>query len=321
MFVKNTSLAPVALARGHFFDGIFVAALVATVPYRITSLGLEPWDGPRPELPTDPPSSTDKPLWEGASVTAAGSVFAPGCFPHATRVALRVGEQSRSLRVWGERRWVKNAGKLVASAAAPWESLPLSWERAFGGTVEIPPGPIGPNKLPHPGGRLQHPMNPRGMGLCLDPNTAEGIALPNIESETESMKQPIEQPRPAGFAPCPDLAALRMPDGPPPNATEDPEGFVRAALRVAHAAPGELIFPALPEGTPIELTGVGRTALRLEVPRCPIRVAVRKGRALTPLAAAVRSIHLSGDDGAALVTFGHPFCYEVAPSWVEVAAA
>lgn len=321
MFVKNKTRFEAALPHGHFADGVSVAALVLTVAYRIGPRGLEPWEGERAPLLTDPPDTSRQALWHGASVTAAGTVTGPGRPPHTTYADFRVGTESRRLVVTGDRRWLRNAGKLIASAPAAWDAMPLSWSLAFGGAIEIPPGPIGPEKLPHPGGRYEYPLNPGGKGVVLEEAKAEGAALPNIESPDCPMKAPLDQPRPAGFAPCPDLSGLRAPAGLTPDFLDDFEASLRLMLRMRHAAPGEMIFESLPPGTAIELKGVSERAVRVEVPPCPVTVDVQKGKKLTRLPAAVRWAHVSADDAALLVCFGHSFSYEAAPAWVVVAEA
>jgi len=321
MFVKNRTSIPVALPRGSFLEGISVAAVVATIPFRRMGPALQHWDGPRQSMPTDPPSMTDKALWEGASLTVAGTVFGPGRVPHTAPVQLRVGEVARRLNVFGDRTWVRNAGRLIASLPAPWDSMPLCWERAFGGAFEVPAGPMGPKKLPHPGGRFVHALNPHGKGICLDENTAEGKALPNVESVHEPLKCPTDQPRPAGLAPCPDLFGLRLPEGLTEEQMKDPVQLLHLSLRMAHAAPGEQIFASLNSGAVVEVLGVGAGPIRFEVPSCPFQVSTRKGRSLTTIATSVRCVHVSADDAAVLVTYGAPFAYETPPSWVEVTVA
>ena len=50
--------------------------------------GLAPWKGSREPLPTDPPDTSGRALWEGASITVAGTVRGPGRLPHTARVGL-----------------------------------------------------------------------------------------------------------------------------------------------------------------------------------------------------------------------------------------
>lgn len=318
MFVDNRTSFDVALPRGLFSEGLSVAALVLTVAYRITEKGLVPWEGKREVLPTDPPESKDHPLWHGAGVTVSGTVSGPGRSPHVAYADLRVGEAARRLVVTGDRRWVKNAGKLVISAPSAWESMPLSWSLAFGGSLVIPPGPMGPEGLPHPGGTYAFALNPGGKGLVLDETKAEGVQLPNIESPEAQVKAPLDQPRPAGFAPCPDLPGLRAPEGLSEDALKDLEKTLRLALRMRHSAPGDLVFEDLAPGTEIEVKGVGKRKVTFPVPSCPVTMDVRKERKATRIPAAIRSVHVSADDDAVLVEYGHSISYEVAPSWVVV---
>lgn len=245
----------------------------------------------------------------------------PGRVPHRTYADLRIGAEARRLVITGDRTWVRNAGKLVPSAPAPWEVMPLSWSLAFGGAVDIPPGPFGPDKIPHPGGRMEFSLNPHGKGFVLDETKAEGGSLPNMESPDAPVKSPLDQPRPCGFAPCPELTGLRLPRDLDPSILSDVEASLRAILRLKHAAPGDLIFDELAPGLPLELLGVGERPLRAQIPPCPVVVDVQKGTQKTRIPPAVRWAHLSADDAAMLVCYGFSFSYEVAPSWVLVSEA
>jgi hypothetical protein len=321
MFVRNATPFPAALPRGELADGIHVAALVATIAYRWTARGVEPWEGERAPLPSDPPSVADRPLWKGTSVTAAGAVHGPGHRSVPARVELRVGSFTKTLLVHGDRRWVKNAGKLVPSAAAPYDELPLSWELAFGGHVELPPGPFGPRKLPHPGGRFAHPHNPVGRGFCVDERNAEGALLPNIELDTQPMRCPTDQPFPGGIAPCPHLPGLRALVDFHDQGGERWAGTIHAALHLAHPAAVNQIFGPLPVGAPVRLAGLSAAPIERTLPDCPFRVSVRRGRSTTQIEATIRQVHLSAADGAMLVTYAAPFAYERPPSWVNVRPA
>lgn len=318
MFVDNRTSHDVALPRGLFSEGLFVAALVLTVPYRITERGLVPWEGKRAARKTDPPDTKGQPLWHGTGVTVTGTVRGPGRTPHVAHVDLRVGDAARRLLVTGDRTWVKNAGKLVISAPSAWETMPLSWSLAFGGSIEIAPGPVGPEGLPHPGGTFSFPLNPGGKGVVIDEAKAEGVQLPNIESPEAQVKRPLDQPRPAGFAPCPELAGMRTPEGLTEEALRDFDQALRLMLRMRHAAPGDLVFGDLAAGTGLEVKGIGERGLKLEVPGCPVKVDVRKGKTMTRIPAGIRGVHVSGDDGDLLVEYGHQISYQAAPSWVVV---
>lgn len=320
MFVKNRTAFDVQLARTHLAEGLFAASLSLTVALRLSASALEPWGGRRASLMTDPPDLKSEVLWQGASLTIAGQIQGPGRPPHVAHVDLDVASEKKRLVVSGDREWVRNGGRLVASTAAPWDRLAMSWTHAFGGATEIPPGPFGPSGLPHPGGRVQHPHNPLGKGFSAGSIVA-GVALPNIESANALIKSTEDRPEPAGFAPCPHLPGLRIPASATSHTVRSEEAAFLLGLRLRHVAPGDLIFPSLPPGTPLRLTGMVGGPIQLEVPRCPVNVVVQKGNSRTTLGALVRAVHISTDDGAVLVTYGHLFSYEQAPSWVHVLTA
>lgn len=91
-----------------------------------------------------------------------------------TVAGFRFGELRRSLVVCGDRTWQNG----LPSAPAPFESLPLRWERAFGG-----PG---------------HPSNPVGRGYA-DGNS--GLRLPNLEREDQLIRMERDRPEPTCFGP------------------------------------------------------------------------------------------------------------------------
>lgn len=319
MLLRNRTPYDPVLPRGQLNAETHIATPIARVTFRCGRHGLSLWDGPRPTKPSDPPLSGSHILWEGTSITATGTVIRPGIRGLAARVDLQVGAMTKSLLVLGDRRWVKNAGKLVPSLAEPWETLPLSWDLAFGGSFDISPGPFGPQRLPHPGGRVAYAFNPHGRGFCLDERKAEGTLLPNIEALGSPLRHPLEQPFPAGLGPCPHLPALRAPTDIRGEAQDFMSpNMLRKSLRFLHSAAGDQIVSHFPEGASIQLRGLGRGPMAFSVPPCPFRVGVRRGRTTTEPPIRIRDVHLDADDGAVLVTYAAPFAYETPPSWVEI---
>jgi hypothetical protein len=319
MFVQNETRHKPALARTRVSSTFAAAAVVVRSVWRTSAAGLVPWEGPRPDLDSDAPSTARQALWDGTSVTMAGTVRGPLRPPHVVRVDLEAGAEKRSVRVHGDRQWVRNAGRLVASPPAPFEQKPLSWSLAFGGAYDLAPGFDRVRKLPHPGGRITYPLNPGGVGFYQDEKAAEGQPLPSVEWRDEPITTWDQQPAPAGVSPCPDLSGLRMPLQAPSGAG-DVEWEVRAALRLAHHAPRELIFDNLVPGTVVRGSGLGAAAMMLEVPPSPVRVMTRRGKSSEEVAFRVRSVHLSAEDGAVIVEHAHAFGYEPdrPPSWVHV---
>lgn len=109
-----------------------------------------------------------------------GSFHAPHGLPVDRSVAaFSVGSVGKQVAVSGDRVW-RTGG---AGQAAEITSLPLTWERAFGG-----PG---------------FDANPVGRGLV-------GRELPNVEDPSALVQSSDQRPRPAGFAPLPRAWKTRV---------------------------------------------------------------------------------------------------------------
>ena len=76
-------------------------------------------------------------------VVLNGTAYAPRGRPAAEfAVSLRVGSVHKSLRVLGDRMWLRGpAGELYPSAPDPVSAVPIVYERAYGGCDESSPDP------------------------------------------------------------------------------------------------------------------------------------------------------------------------------------
>ncbi len=121
-----------------------------------------------------------------------GSAYAPRGKP-ATRVAvgLAVGSWSKSFAVVGDRVWFA-AGGVRASSPEPFTSMPVSYDRAFGGA-----------DLRHedPGQHAAFMPNPSGRGFHrhLVSEWLEGSPLPNTEELGTGVTAPDGSYRPMSF--------------------------------------------------------------------------------------------------------------------------
>ncbi|BEP57799.1 DUF2169 domain-containing protein [Variovorax sp. V118] len=104
-----------------------------------------------------------------------GQAFAPPERPDACAVRARFAGCEKTLLVFGERYW--DAGR--ASPPQPFESLPISWSRAYGG-ADFPGNPAGRGRQPEGGGATW---------------------LPNVERPDERLLRPGQAVTPAGFGP------------------------------------------------------------------------------------------------------------------------
>jgi hypothetical protein len=98
---------------------------------------------------------------------------------------------SQIARVTGERRWEKRFVGSRAGQPEPFETIPLIWERAFGG---FEPDPGDPEKPDY------EQRNPVGRGFrAKGASLIEGSMLPNIERPDDPMTHHRSRPEPVGF--------------------------------------------------------------------------------------------------------------------------
>ncbi len=120
-----------------------------------------------------------------ADVTLSGHAHASGKPATVVRVNLRFGGGAaptgfdRAIAVLGERSWKRSGSSFVPGDPAPFTSMPVVWERAFGGP--------------------QHGPNPVGVGHAAP--GAPPAPLPNLEDPRKPIMAPTDVPAPACFGP------------------------------------------------------------------------------------------------------------------------
>ncbi|GAA5182339.1 DUF2169 domain-containing protein [Niveibacterium umoris] len=124
-------------------------------------------------------------------VVLLGHAHAPRPQTTELQVGLRVGALQKVVRVTGDRVMSKVLGRHSISHPATFETLPLIYERAFGGTD---------TRDPKPGVLRCEPRNPVGRGYR-DPTLGqdEEVLLPNLEDPDHPFRGYGDQPPPAGF--------------------------------------------------------------------------------------------------------------------------
>lgn len=193
-----------------------------------------------------------------------GRAIAAGGPVSAMDVSLRVGPVLRTLRVFGNRQWVRHEKGWAISAPEPFERMPLRWELAFGGCTPAIEG-----KDPE-----HEPRNPVGRGIVgADEDDFAGRPLPNIEDPADLIATPSDRPAPTGFAPIPPLWQPRQARA----GTYDEAWQTRRAPHLPldfdplffNAAPPGLIAPSYLEGgEAVEISGcTAGAALRFALPR------------------------------------------------------
>ncbi len=125
-----------------------------------------------------------------ADIVLVGKAYAPGGrLVPLVDVALQVGNLKKTMRVFGDRHWDFTSDLLAPSISLPipFNSMELTYERAFGGMD------------PLTGGRCLE--NPLGRGY-FDKKSSKSInnaPLPNLEDPDYLIKNWDDHPRPVGF--------------------------------------------------------------------------------------------------------------------------
>lgn len=183
-------------------DGI--DTLVAVVKGTFT-LGAEPQLAaeqvavtPAPEFWGDPATSSMKAVPElmlpkpGTDVLVTGSAWALRERPvQEQMVAVQVGHLQQSARVTGDRAWRRTSAGYAMTSPEPWLSMPLTWERCYGGREETRDG------------WREEARNPVGVGFRSPDGIqpVEGLPIPNVEHMALPMTAWDSRCEPVGFGP------------------------------------------------------------------------------------------------------------------------
>jgi hypothetical protein len=192
-------------------------------------------------------SAFDRPATD---VLLLGQAWAPGGRAEKrVDVALVIANRRKTVAVIGERVWSQGVGALVATSPRAFVSMPLVYERAFGGAE------------PGDGPRSFEPRNPVGRGFYRNAAQALYQPLPNLEDPRDLITSFSDRPAPMGFGPIARSWQPRLGYGGTydqawleENAPNWPADF---DLRFFQAAPPDLaISPHLVGGEPVGLSGV-----------------------------------------------------------------
>ena len=210
----------------------------------------------------------------GTDVLLIGSAYAPrGRATTWMDVGISIGPLKKTIRAFGDRVWKTGTKELSYSISEPqpFETMPLVWERAFGG-IEKTVKPA-----------AAEVRNPVGMGFRSSEvkESIAGVRLPNLEDPATPIGAWDQRPQPAGFAPiCAHWEPRRSYAG-----TYDDEWQKHRApylpkdfdARFFQLAPPGLIAPGyLKGGEPVELRGVTRAGmLRFRLPQAKLKVSYR----------------------------------------------
>jgi hypothetical protein len=244
---------------------------------------------------------TDFALKPATDVLLHGHAYAPGRkpAPHVD-VELSVGTVSKRLRVFGDRLWQKSNRGLVPSRPEPLVTLPIAYERAFGGVLPPPRG-----SMP-----AWEQRNPVGTGYAATPDLLEGRQCPNIEDPRTLISAWDDRPSPAGFGPIArDWAPRRAFAGTYDHRWE----IERAPLppddfddRFYLCAPvDQQVQGFLKGGEPVVLLNLSpaHAELRFSLPKIRLAFQTRLGREEVEHRAALSTVLIEPDASRVLITW------------------
>jgi hypothetical protein len=118
------------------------------------------------------------------------TAYAPeGSSAREVDVSVCVGDWRKELRVFGDRKWEYGFWGLTAGRPEAFSTMPIVYERAFGGVHVDSDHQV----------RGWETHNPVGTGYAVDESGAHDRALPNVELKTEQISSWRQRPTPAGF--------------------------------------------------------------------------------------------------------------------------
>jgi hypothetical protein len=210
----------------------------------------------------------------GTDVLLMGKAYAPRGRPTPLMdVSLGVGTILKTIRVFGDRVWQTATRELNYSISEPqpFETMPLVWERAFGG-IEKNVKPI-----------AAEVRNPVGTGFRTSEiqESIAGVRLPNLEDPAAPITAWNQRPQPAGFAPISahweprrSYAGTYDEEWQKHRAPYLPQDFDPRFLQLA--PPGLVAPEYLKGGEPVELRGVTRSGiLRFRLPKATFKISYR----------------------------------------------
>ncbi len=236
-------------------------------------------------------------LKPGTDVVVVGHAYAPGGRATAScQVSVTVGPLSRKIAVFGERRWLGGPVGPRISKPEPFDCMPLTYERAYGGSHEIGAG--------RP--TLAEPRNPVGRGFRGERGEAQmlGRELPNLEDPRAIIQTLGDAPMPVGtgfvapsWAPRSGFAGTYDQRWREERAPYLPLDFRPEFFRMA--SPGLGAQGYLSGGEAVELVNIAATGtLRFRMPRCEFEVGLTIAGQPHPVKMRMETVLIEPDAGS-----------------------
>jgi hypothetical protein len=309
--LENRTGWPAALFRAPLEDPRFAAALVARVTFQLTPAGPQPssdqpWivsRGPwiSPQGPVDGDALFRR---GGVDLFLFGTARIPGRPLAETFVDLQAGGFRRRVRVVGDRSWVRRRGTLAPTAPLPFNEMPLSLARAYGG------------KTLWDALEIAHPDNPAGRGFVLEEAAAQGAALPNLEDPDRPIRSWDDRPEPVGLGFCPMTCGARLRNGLVVGEGGELHGIRSTLFNAAFPA---MIAERVAAGDGVQISGVTDSGapLAFRVPELPLVAELRFGEEVIQRPLAIDQLGIEADAQRLFITYRYPFRYVMHPRQVR----
>jgi len=239
------------------------------------------------------------PFKPGTDIVVLGHAYPPGRRDTEVHVSVRAGPVRATIAVLGHRTWAR------PTSPAPFDKMPLVYERAFGGRDESADAPE------------DHEVerrNPVGVGFRARRSRMDLTlsAMPNLEDPKQRLKAPGDRPEPVGLGfigrhwhPRAELAGTAPPPGekaPPPPSPFLPPSFDDRYHQGAH--PRLVVTPYLRGGDPVELVHVSPFGpIHFTPPDRPPRATVVLGTERRPLELCLDTLLVEPDHDRAVLVY------------------
>ena len=243
-------------------------------------------------------------LREGVDLILLGRAYARAPGITSLTVSILAGALRHDIAVFGDRTWTRVGARLVPSRPSAFESIPLTWERAYGGKARVEAG------------EMPFAANPAGRGFYPEAEKAEGHALPNLEDPAQLIRTPTDQPTPRCPGPCSRESSLRI-----LRAAEFDTGATvprLTALRPAYfnnAHPALILAEPLRSSEEVEITHVRPAGglVRFALPALDFHVYVQLADRPYVFPAHLESIVVLAEEERVVLGFKSAFRYRMVP--------
>lgn len=197
-------------------------------------------------------------------------------------VSVTIADRKKVVRVFGDRQWKGGPFWLRMTSPAPFRSMPLVYERAFGGIHD---------RTAEQKGILYEARNPVGSGFTGKRRRKDikGMPIPNLEDPADLISGHSARPRPAGFGyiapswePRKSFAGTYDETWQKKRAPYLPQDFNPRFFNMAH--PDLVCDGYLKGGEPVEVLNASpHGPFKCKVPACCLEAIVRvAGKKQTP---------------------------------------